>query len=182
MSLCLTRKAVDRLPKSRSSLSQTFADQAVIAIENVRLFDEVQTRTDELTQSLSSRPRTAMCSRRSAARRSICRPCSRPSSNRRRSCVGPRQAQSIVATKGWRSSIARDLRHDHGLNLCELCRAPCRLSSTRRSRGRLCLKANHSYPRRASRSGIQLVDAQRIGRFPYHCSAFRCCARVSPSA
>ena len=31
---------------------QTFADQAVIAIENVRLFDEVQTRTRELSQSV----------------------------------------------------------------------------------------------------------------------------------
>jgi signal transduction histidine kinase len=31
---------------------QTFADQAVIAIENVRLFDEVQARTRELAQSL----------------------------------------------------------------------------------------------------------------------------------
>jgi GAF domain-containing protein len=30
----------------------TFADQAVIAIENVRLFDEVQARTRELTQSV----------------------------------------------------------------------------------------------------------------------------------
>jgi GAF domain-containing protein len=30
----------------------TFADQAVIAIENVRLFDEVQTRTRELSQSV----------------------------------------------------------------------------------------------------------------------------------
>ena len=29
-------------------LLQTFADQAVIAIENVRLFDEVQTQTREL--------------------------------------------------------------------------------------------------------------------------------------
>jgi signal transduction histidine kinase len=33
-------------------LVQTFADQAVIAIENVRLFDEVQARTDELSRSL----------------------------------------------------------------------------------------------------------------------------------
>jgi signal transduction histidine kinase len=33
-------------------LVQTFADQAVIAIENVRLFDEVQTRTRELSASL----------------------------------------------------------------------------------------------------------------------------------
>src|SRR6202023_1972947 len=32
---------------------KTFADQAVIAIENVRLFDEVQARTKELSQSLN---------------------------------------------------------------------------------------------------------------------------------
>src|SRR5581483_553890 len=33
-------------------LLRTFADQAVIAIENVRLFDEVQARTRELSKSL----------------------------------------------------------------------------------------------------------------------------------
>ena len=32
-------------------LVTTFADQAVIAIENVRLFDEVQARTKELSES-----------------------------------------------------------------------------------------------------------------------------------
>ena len=34
------------------ALVETFADQAVIAIENVRLFDEVQARTRELSQSI----------------------------------------------------------------------------------------------------------------------------------
>ena len=38
--------------RARSKIVQTFADQAVIAIENVRLFDEVQARTRELAASL----------------------------------------------------------------------------------------------------------------------------------
>jgi GAF domain-containing protein len=50
--LLLFRRKVQPFTQRHVDLAMTFADQAVIAIENVRLFDEVQQRTRELAASL----------------------------------------------------------------------------------------------------------------------------------
>ncbi|HEY2526788.1 MAG TPA: GAF domain-containing protein, partial [Xanthobacteraceae bacterium] len=51
-SLSLRRTEVRPFTDKQIELATTFADQAVIAIENARLFDEVQARTRELTKSV----------------------------------------------------------------------------------------------------------------------------------
>jgi signal transduction histidine kinase len=57
--LALTRSRVQPFSDSEIALVRTFADQAVIAIENVRLFDEVHARTRDLSEALDQQTATS---------------------------------------------------------------------------------------------------------------------------
>src|SRR6202034_1765139 len=57
--IAVTREEPGPFIEHHVQLLKTFADQAVIAIENVRLFDEVQARTEDLRESLRHQTATS---------------------------------------------------------------------------------------------------------------------------
>jgi two-component system, NtrC family, sensor kinase len=57
--ISLVRSSVRPFTEKQIELVTTFADQAVIAIENVRLFDEVEARTSELSEALERQTATS---------------------------------------------------------------------------------------------------------------------------
>src|SRR5262252_5266806 len=57
--LVLWRREVQPFSDTEIGLMQTFADQAVIAIENVRLFKELETRNRDLTDALARQTATS---------------------------------------------------------------------------------------------------------------------------
>src|SRR5262249_53030891 len=57
--ISITRKEPGAFAAQHVELLRTFADQAVIAIQNVKLFEEVQAKTRDLEESLQQQTATA---------------------------------------------------------------------------------------------------------------------------
>ena len=105
--ILIRRFEVRPFSEKQIAILKTFADQAVIAIENVRLFKELEDRNQQLTETLDSRPLPARCCRLSAVHPRLLIPSLKRYWRTSPDCADPtsRILRSMMARR-WRLSLS----------------------------------------------------------------------------
>ena len=178
--MALTRSAVQPFVAKQIELVTTFADQAVIAIENVRLFDEVQARTARPRESLQQQTATAdvlkVISRSAFDLQTVLAPWSKAA---RRDCARPSTALSpgsaAASSRRGNTASLREIpgsRERHPIDPGGVVHV---LADCARGEGR-------PHRRTFRRTLNTPLEVHRTRGTPARCSACRCSRRVCRSA